>query len=250
MAIHISLDWVLGVLLIAVRLGIAWFGSGIQSVARVPVVVRTCWILALAAVMATEHHYSWPDYAIELWCIRLFNEVVNGMLFALGLQIIWGALMTAGRWLDYQIGFGIANLIDPSSHAAMPLTGTILALLVGCLFFSAGWDHALVRMVSQSLTSIPLGETWQYDPKAVADAGGMLFRLAISLAAPVLLALLFLDIAIALVARMAPQLNVFFLGIPIKLAVGLAVLASTSVLLGSRSGLLDVAIGFWNRLGI
>jgi flagellar biosynthetic protein FliR len=154
-------------------------------------------------------------------------EFFAGLVIVVVLQVAFGALDMAGRTLDIQAGQGFAGLIDPSSRAPAPLSGALYTRLAGLFFFAAGGAAQLLRLLNASFEAIP---TFNLSANALARLGAYTttaFGLAFTIAATSFVALFLTDVAIALLARTAPQINALILGIQIKSMVLLITLPLT-----------------------
>jgi flagellar biosynthetic protein FliR len=159
----------------------------------------------------------------------LIKELLVGLAFAFAIGAFISALTVAGSFLDNSIGFSFGSLVDPVTGTQ----GTVLAQfhsLVGVMIFLAiGGDHWAIQGVARTYDLVPLSQLPDFQALA---AGAMhafvgLSVAAIELAAPVLLALLVTDAAFGMVARAVPQVNVFSVGFPAKVLVGLLLLGAT-----------------------
>lgn len=159
----------------------------------------------------------------------LIKEIMVGLAFAFAIGAFIAALGMAGSFLDNSIGFSFGSLVDPLTGSQ----GTILAQLYGLLgvmiFISIGGDAWAIQGIARTYELVPLTSL----PDMQALASGALHAFvglsvaAIELAAPILLALLVTDAAFGMVARAVPQVNVFSVGFPAKVLVGLVLLAAT-----------------------
>jgi flagellar biosynthetic protein FliR len=164
------------------------------------------------------------------------RELMLGVIIVMVLQLAFGAIYVAGRTVDIQAGFGLSLQIDPTSGASTPLIGTVLALLAGMLFFAADGHHELLRIIAASLDSIPLGTAAV--PGSIAPLLAFLsvvFLAAMGTVGGVILSLFLVDLAIALLSRTVPQMNVLVLGFQVKTIV---VLVALPVTLGLSAALL------------
>jgi flagellar biosynthesis protein FliR len=152
--------------------------------------------------------------------------------------------------MDIQLGFGVAGLIDPTTRNQAPLLGTILNMTAVLTFFLIGGHRLLLKGLAFSLQQIPPGSAFKGVPLAqvLAQFGGM-FTYAALLAAPVMTVVLLVDIAMAMMARTMPQMNVFIIGLPLKILVGLTVLAISLGFLGPAFSLVfEELFASWQAL--
>jgi flagellar biosynthesis protein FliR len=224
-----DLSWPLTVMLVSLRLGAIMLLTPIFSLVRLPVRVRVMFVLALAAFLVDS-----ADLKVDIAAFRspaslglaAFGELAMGMTLSFGLFAAFAAFQFAGRVLDVQLGFGVAGLIDPATKQSSPLLGTVLGMTAVLTFFLVDGHHLLLRGVAFSLEQVPPGAAMHLPPveRFVAQFGAM-FTAGTVLALPVMIVVLMLDVAMAMVARTMPQMNVFIIGLPVKILVGLIALA-------------------------
>lgn len=244
--------WVALVLLVSLRLAPLFFMTPVFGSAPAPATFRAALVLALAAAMVAATGAALPAPPAGLGQMLLWGagELVLGAAFAFGLAAAFGAFLFAGRLLDMQFGFGVASLLDPSTRSHAPLLGTALNLMAVAAFFAIDGHHQLVRAVVFSLERFPPGSSLAaLHLEAVAAQFGVMFTLGLALAAPALFAVLLLDLAFALLSRTMPQMNVFIIAIPFKVALGLAVLAvALPQLAGTMHKAYASVFRFWGAL--
>jgi flagellar biosynthetic protein FliR len=130
------------------------------------------------------------------------------------------------------------------------MLGTALNTLALALFFAIDGHHMLLRAVAYSLHKLPPGhwpDGWSLVP--FVDQFGAMFVLGLTVVAPVVVALFLVDVGLGVVSRTMPQLNVFTVGIPAKIVVGLLALASTLVAMAPvMARVFQSLFGFWQQL--
>lgn len=154
-------------------------------------------------------------------------ELALGATLALGVFIAFAAISMAGRLIDLQIGFGMAQVFDPATQRQIPIITAAFNQLGVVVFFLVNGHHALLRGVAYTLDRFPPGRPWPVEaagPMVVKQMAG-LFSLGFALAAPVVVCLLLVELAMGVVARNLPQMNMFVIGIPVKIVVGLVLLS-------------------------
>jgi flagellar biosynthetic protein FliR len=151
--------------------------------------------------------------------------------FALGLvaQLTFGAVQMAGQLAGIQMGIGLSNLIDPQTQEHITSLAQWQNLLALLIFLSIDGHHVLVHAMADSFRVLPIGGGL---PSAagfgiVLDLAGGLFVVALKIASPVMVLLLMVNAAMAVLAKLIPQLNVFIVGFPLNVAAGLFVLGAS-----------------------
>jgi flagellar biosynthesis protein FliR len=155
-------------------------------------------------------------------------EFFNGALMALAVHIGFAAFAVGSRLVDVQIGFGIGQVLDPSTRQRLPALGATFAMAAPVLFLATNGHHVMLRALARSFERFPLGEPFQLDAAAPAVARLLqgMFTLGLAMVAPVVLCLVVIELALGVMARNLPQMNVFVLGIPVKVLGGLAALGA------------------------
>ena len=230
MAIDIDPAWMMAVFFTALRLGVVLMMTPIFSNLSGLVTVRVLLTLALSALLVSGLGARLPPPALELGPVLLaaLAELVTGLTLAFGVFAAFGAFSVAGKILDVQSGFGLGNVYDPVTRAGAPLFATLLNLAAVAVFFGMDAHHALLRGMAFSLREVAPGSGFhELDAEAVIRQFGLMFSLGVALIIPVMLCLLLAETGLAVVSRVLPQMNVFVVGVPVKIVVGLAVFALT-----------------------
>lgn len=154
-------------------------------------------------------------------------ETAIGMLLGFMATMVFSAVTIAGQIFDVQIGLSSATLFDPSQNQSESLTASLQSLLFTLYFLGVNGLDGLVLAIMNSYQLVPIGHfhlhngLWQL----LTTVFGSTMDLAVQLAAPLVVALLLTDITFAFLSRAVPQMNVFVVGLPAKLFVGLTVFA-------------------------
>lgn len=223
--------FVLTVFLVSLRLGALLLLTPILYAAGMPATVRVLVVVGLAAALVlglppiTAAQAVWGNPADLL--TAAVAEFALGATLAFGVFAAFAAISMAGRLIDVQIGFGIAQVFDPATQRQVPVIQSAFDHLGVLVFFLVNGHHALLRAVAYTLERFPPGRPWPLEaaaPMVIKQMGGV-FSLGFALAAPVIACLLLVELAMGVVARNLPQINMFVLGIPVKIVVGLVMLS-------------------------
>jgi flagellar biosynthetic protein FliR len=229
MLLSLEVPWLLTTLLVSLRLGAVMLMTPVFASLGMPLQVRVLLVLALSATLVSGMAPGLVTTAAASagnLALAAANELVVGSLLAFALFAGFAAFQFAGRIMDIQMGFGVAGLLDPATRNHAPLLGMLLNLTAVLTFFLIGGHHLLLRGLAFSLERIPPGSRLTALPiGTVVEQFGAMFVYAVLLAAPVMTVILLVDIGMAMMARTMPQMNVFIIGLPLKIFVGLVVLA-------------------------
>lgn len=180
----------------------------------------------------------------------LVQQLLVGIALALSMHVAFAAVGLAGDMIGLQMGLSFATFVDPQHSGQTPLLGTFLGLLASLMFFAINGHLLLIAALAESFEIVPVsatplhGDTWG----ALVAWGGALFRIGLHLALPVLAAMLAVNIALGVLMRAAPQLNLIAVGFPVALLVGLAMLALMTPYLGEpMQEVLLQGLQLWSR---
>lgn len=189
-----------------------------------------------------------PRAQATISCPAVIGELAIGLVYGLSLALLNEMLLFAGQIAGLQFSFSLVNLMDPASAIQTPLLGDLFQLMGTLVVITAGLDRILLASMVRSFRVAPLGSYALGAPAALAivNAAGGVFLAALELAAPLLAATLLVEIAIALLGKLSPQLPVMSLTVPIKTLSGFAILGGSLALwprfVEARfAGLLDMA---------
>jgi flagellar biosynthetic protein FliR len=212
----------------------------------VPGTVRVVTVLGLSAAMALplSGASTWEPRSLGDLLQALLGEAALGATLGLGILLAFAGFTLAGRLLDVQIGFGVAQVFDFVTRTHVPILTSVIGLVGVLLFFLANGHHALLRGVAFSVERFPVGSAWpgQAAIGPILRQASSLFALGFALAAPVVLCVFLVDVALGVIARNLPQINMLVLGIPVKILVGLLALSFWAGAMGSAANRLHAGL--------
>ena len=155
--------------------------------------------------------------------IGVIGEIMIGIIIGISVRLIFAGIQLAGQLAGYQMGMAIANVMDPSSSEQFPILAQFNQLFALLLLLVTNAHHVFLRALAESYRLVPpFGFHFSNSVmQQVVDLGGNMFVIAIQVGAPIIAALLLTSVAFGLVARTVPQMNVFIVAMPLKIAVGL-----------------------------
>ena len=181
------------------------------------------------------------------------REMIVGLGIGFVANLIFAAVAMAGEMADLQSGLALAALVDPSNEERTAIIGQFQLLMAWLVFFVTNGHQVLLRGMAQSLLILPLG---QAGLPAGAPTGPLMlisrtFVVALQIGAPVLGSVLVTDLALGLLARSVPQMNLMVVGLPIKMliAFGVLMLALPFLLAAERSLIPEMDRGIMQFLG-
>ena len=213
---------------VMVRIGAAFIAAPVFSAVSIPVTVRVTLSGAIGVLVLAAHPVTPPA---QIFAAATFLSIAAEALvgFAIGfvLQIAFAAPMIASEVIGTSMGIGFASAIDPINGRSTPALGQFFTMMLTLLFLSVNGHLILVEMIVKSYDVLPPGDAWlSVDQlKNIAFFGGYTFMAGLLLALPVGFLLLCLNLVVGMLSRSAPALNLFAVGLPMSLAVGVIALA-------------------------
>jgi flagellar biosynthetic protein FliR len=198
---------------------------------RLPLTVKAATIFMLSLVCFPTLSVAMPSVPSDAFSLALLvlSEVMVGLTLAFISQIIFAAVDFSGQIIGMQMGLTIASIIDPSQGTSNQVMSVVQTLFATLTFLALDVHHLFIRAIIDSFRVIPLGgwhlrgELISVLVMGIADV----FIIGIRLAAPVMVALLLTTVALGIMARAFPQMNIFMLSMPINIGFGLIVLGMT-----------------------
>ncbi len=159
--------------------------------------------------------------------LMILGELLLGLSIGLIVNFLFAAVQTGGQLIGFQMGFAIVNVVDPITGVSEAVTAHFMYMISLLIFLSLNGHLYLLSGMAQSFEIVPPGGflvTPVLMDKMISFSA-MIFLLAVKIAAPVTATVILVDIALALVARATPQMNVLFVGMPVRIIVGFVFLA-------------------------
>jgi flagellar biosynthetic protein FliR len=182
-------------------------------------------LAVLVSIVITPGLPPLPKIEPSSWhgLFLLAHELAIGLALGFLMRLVFTAIELAAELIGLQMGLGFAQFYDTQAAASMPVLGRFFGLAATLTFLAIEGHLLLFGVLAESFTTLPIGGSasgafWQ----TVASKGGYLLFAALSLALPVIAALLITNVALGILSRAAPQLNIFAVGFPVTLLVGFA----------------------------
>jgi flagellar biosynthetic protein FliR len=221
----------LAFLLVVARLAGLVFAAPVFGHGLVPLRVRAglVGVLALALAPAVQAPALGPSPSVWTIAALLGVEGAVGVLLGFVAQLVFAGVQLGGQIAGVQAGFGIAGVVDPGTETGASVIAQWQQLAALLAFLVLDVHHAILRAVLESFRVAPVGSV--VPSGAILDGvvrqAGSLFVVGVRIAAPVLVVLLLVNGALAMLARTIPQLNVFAVGFPVNVGVGLVVVGGS-----------------------
>ncbi len=207
-----------------VRVSSIFLTAPIIGSRNIPILVKIAFafLLTLLIYPVASKSFNLPDDLLS-YTILIFHQVILGVIIGFLAYLVFAAMQLAGQIIDLQMGFGIVNVIDPMSNTQVSIIGQFQFILGILIFLSLDGHHFLFKALVDSfyltpLTSITLSEI------TISKLSSMFFNMfiiAFKIAGPATLALFLTNITLGFIARTIPQINVFIVGLPLNIFIGI-----------------------------
>ncbi len=227
--LYFNLDEIERWLLMFFRVSSMMMVFPVYGFASVPMRIRVGLAFLIASLLFPVH----IGVELELGAGILYfigavlKEVAIGLAIGLVAQFLFEGVRMTGHVIGRMIGFGIINAVDPNSGVSVPILSQIFYLFVMILFILMDGHHFLLLALDESFVRIPIG-AGVFSSLAVEGFARMsadIFIIGVKFGAPVLITILVVEFALGIVARTVPQINVWLIGFPLKIGIGLITIA-------------------------
>lgn len=164
-----------------------------------------------------------------IYALYIIKEFIVGIIIGFVAYAVFTSIYIAGQIIDMQIGFGMVNVIDPLSNIQVPVTANLYYMLAMLIFLATNGHHMLIKALYQSFDIVPLGSAIigpQMKDNILVVFKNM-FSMGVKIAAPILAAIIIADVVLGIISKTIPQMNVFVLGMPLKIFIGLVIILIT-----------------------
>ncbi|MCE5249615.1 flagellar biosynthetic protein FliR [bacterium] len=227
----ISLTDIYHFLLVAFRTGALFMTVPVFGHMSIPRVLRIWLVLLFAFVII-----PWittpviaPPATLVQFVLVILNEIAIGLLMGFGVIIFFSAVQFAGHLIGLQMGLAVANVVDPMGAGEIAVIGEFYYFFSLIIFVLIDGHYIIINALIRSFELLPPGGAVM-NPSIgnyLITLSGMVFVVAVKLAAPVIITLFILNAILGIIARTVPQMNVFIVGFPLAIGVGLALIAFT-----------------------
>jgi flagellar biosynthetic protein FliR len=171
-----------------------------------------------------------PLFEINLaYFLLIMKEALVGITIGFIAYIMVSAIQIAGGFIDFQMGFAMVNIMDPQTGAQSPIMGQYLYVMSLFVLLVINGHHLILDGIYYSYQFIPLDQAWlplghEEVAKYIVTSFNSMFMIAFQMSLPIVASLFLVDVALGIAARTFPQLNIFVVGLPLKIGVGFIIL--------------------------
>ena len=223
------IEKLLGPVMVLTRISALFLVLPVFGWTAIPVRVKVAMTIIISAFfsMLIPLHLNSAEISVLEAILLIFNEALYG--FALGLiaAMLFSAVKLGGRIVERQIGFAMANILDPLTGERTQPLGSLLEMIFALLFLSVNGHHLFLSVISKSYEAFPIGSIPTIDTLAGGTilAGSAMLTAGLKIAAPVLAAFILLMVVLAIFARIVPEMNILFISLPLRVGLGLLMMA-------------------------
>lgn len=218
--------WVASFMLPLFRVAAVLMTMPIFGTTLVPRRVRMYFSLAITVVIAPSLPPMPEIHALDLSALMLIAEqIVIGAMLGLSLQLFFQSFVIAGQIVAVQMGMGFSSMVDPTNGVSVAVIGQFFTMLVTLLFLGMNGHLVVFEVLVESFTTLPVGSgvnlthVWE-----LVGRMGWVLGAGLLLVLPAITALLVVNVAFGVMTRAAPQLNIFSIGFPLTLVLGMVIL--------------------------
>lgn len=200
----------------------------------IPILVRVGLGLIISVAVSGTVHPMHTPLDLDGFAVGILCQVIIGVLFGFITQMVFVGVQFAGELLDVQIGFAVANVLNPTTQQQVTIVGELELALATLLFLVTNSYALYIEGMAGSFSLLPL--PWVSLSQGTQDSVVLFYTQALLIvfrvAAPAAITLFLINVMLAFLARVAPQMNIFVIGFPIQISVGLIMLIICLPLLG------------------
>jgi len=224
--VNVIMAWLAAIGWPSIRMGAFFMVAPVIGTQLVPMRIRVIFTLVTTAIVA-PHLPPMPDVAlISLDMVLLTaQQILIGVGMAVIMQVLLQMFVVGGQIIAMKMGLGFASMVDPSNGVSVTVVSQFHLMMATLLFLSMNGHLAMIDVLIESFRVLPVGGgfvssngLWQ-----IVSWGSWMFAMALLMALPAVVSLLIINFAVAVVTRAAPQLNIFSIGFPFMLVLGLVI---------------------------
>lgn len=194
----------------------------VPSISKIGISIYLAYIL----IIAGKPNMQVLPTGVGQYIVICILETLKGILLGFLSTIFFSIFATAGQLMDMQIGFHMGGLLDPKYGTKIPLTGNFLNIIAFVIFLKLNGHLQMIYILSESYAANPIGSIiLKINIASIfTSAFSLAYLFAVKIALPVILIILFSEVVLGIMIKFIPQMNIFVVGIPIKILSGVVAL--------------------------
>jgi len=246
---ELVIEKLLGFVMVLARISAFFLVLPVFGWKSIPMRVKVATTVLLAIFFSTITLFPIDSRGVSMLgaILLIANEATYGLALGLTVAFVFAAVKFSGRIIERQMGLAMAQILDPLTGERSQPLGMLLEMMFIVLFLSANGHHLFLLIISRSYETFPAGSI----PTIPLLAGGIvkssstLLVAGLRLAAPILGAFLLLMVSLAILARVAPEMNILFISLPMRVGLGLLM---TAAFLPFINGFVNEFAGWMSKL--
>jgi len=246
------------ILLIFIRMTGLFILSPVFGRQNMPAIFKIGFSFFLTVIFVSTINTFSLDYqdSLLLYAVYAAKELAIGIIMGYVTYVIVSGIYLGGQLIDMQIGFSFANVVDPITNIQVPLTSNFYYTYFILVFLLINGHHMLIRALFYSFQVLPI-EKLTFSGAVIPELTSLLgemFGIALRIAAPIICAIFIADVVLGILSKTMPEMNVFMLGMPIKIIVGFIIMtitisASVAIAEGLVSLMEEQIVVFFQAMG-
>jgi len=229
--LNIPVDAFYGVMLIFLRVAAIVFSAPVLDTNTIPAVFKAGLAIAVSILLlpVVDTVVTVRGLSLMTFVIGVFSEIAIGVTIGLSVKLLFSGIQLAGQIVGYQMGFAVANVVDPATSAQIPILAQFYNLTAMLVFLAINAHHLFFSALVDSYTILP-PLSMHISPQLVGmmRLAANMFVVAIKVGAPLIAVMLMVSVALGMVARTVPQIHIFIVAMPLKIVIGLVFLLMVS----------------------
>ena len=224
-------------LLVLVRVSGIFVLTPFFSSQNIPNTLKIGFSFILSVLISDILDVSKINFSETSYFVLVIKELMVGLIIGFICYAFFTSFYVLGQIVDMEIGFGMVNVIDPQNRVQVPIMGNLYYILAFLIFLTMDGHHQIIKALVESYKYIPIGRFKfnQELPNQLINILSTTFKIGFRLSSPVVVAMLLSDILLGILTRVMPQMNVFVVGIPLKILIGLLIICITIPLFSKSS---------------
>lgn len=214
-------------LLVLVRVSGIFVFSPLFGSQNVPNTFKVGFSFFFSIVLTTTLNINYLDSIETNYVLLIIKELMVGIVIGFISYAFLSTFYVLGQIVDMEIGFGMVNVIDPQNKVQIPVMGNFYYIIGFLILLMTNGHHLIIRALVDSYGLVPIGEFHLSEAAMykILDILAKTFSIGFKISSPIVIVMLLIDILLGVLSRTIPQMNVFVVGMPLKIVVGLLVIA-------------------------
>ncbi|MFO7716047.1 flagellar biosynthetic protein FliR [Desulfosarcina sp.] len=223
--LNIPVDAFYGVLLIFLRVAAIVFSAPVLDTETIPVAFKAGLAFAVSILLlpTVDAVVTVRDLSLMTFAVGIVSEIAIGVTIGLSVKLLFSGIQLAGQIVGFQMGFAVANVVDPATSAQIPILAQFYNLTAMLVFLAINAHHMFFAALVDSYKMLP-PLSMHISPQLVGmmmQLATNMFVVAVKVGAPLIAVLLVVSFGLGLVARTVPQMHIFIVAMPLKILIGL-----------------------------